>query len=1000
MRDDLAPLDDVSFGGLPNSSIWPSFEMDLVEFPGIDALMGDLGAHQLDAPLVSGGTFDSGGPDRNRPSSGDAELEGLGGPPSLDRNNPSVLNEDTSLLLFANNPSARRLDLEGYDPPKQATIQALAAKLDLDYAYDPFVGVIRLQKGGSGRPSLERYAQQKGTAPGLTTAFKDPISSPLLQWEFGNDARNQHYSIPKTNEPSSHLCGSVEMGIDSRPRSYDSWRETGYHSSGTNIHDYDLGGELGLGSNSPRVAPSLLRRGPWPGSTLTLKDVGACWRCKILRKGCDSEQPCKACTRPAMNNKSRWQAIGCKRGSLLDYMSPVMLCPKANATREANIEESIGASPQVPETPIDYTAELCLEDASSRLDAIFASEKDSFDKVVLDILCLPLVTVTSIPLSRRHDIDANVIHIAWGLVDIPSAKNILCIDSVEDTLEVLKAAITYEKEYGLSPIIPMAIECFRNCIEILRLLGGGVPLSQLHNGCTLGDCQAQPFLKLGANIKSFTNELSKVIFRKENRLNDKRWWLSTFYSLWIQSYVRRTILFVESHFKAQGHSEPDSEIRCACPAYLLLSLEVFDASSASFDPLVSTWSLDKEPPNMDLRLIKYYRLAQKALFREQGVRDIGSSIDYLRRLYHDCDMIFTTYTQGDIRPVSIRRPRRAAESNAVPPALPLRQTPLQLATSARSEDQSLVPVKARSGAKRRAGSLLKDVEFIRRNGSSSSMPDNRDIRSRGVSLGSPASPVSSAYSVAYETSSSVRWSGSAEGLMVYGTGPPDGRDHFDYFGPSKGHRPRLHYKSSNESLVEISRTLNKRGSTNEKINDAADSPREPLVCDCCPKRPKRFDTIEELRAHATGKQHECSYCGSRFKSKNEAERHQNSLHLRRHAWSCSAILKIGYKGVFHGSVSQPGVADTCGYCGKDFGRNGGDGTSRLVDEKDWDYRCAHLKEAHRFGECDAEKRFYRADHFRQHLKHCHAGVLGKWINMLGNSCMLELPPPGEPANSF
>lgn len=35
------------------------------------------------------------------------------------------------------------------------------------------------------------------------------------------------------------------------------------------------------------------------------------------------------------------------------------------------------------------------------------------------------------------------------------------------------------------------------------------------------------------------------------------------------------------------------------------------------------------------------------------------------------------------------------------------------------------------------------------------------------------------------------------------------------------------------------------------------------------------------------------------------------------------------------------------------------------------------------------KKFYRADHFRQHLKHSHAGKSGKWTNILENNCQRE-----------
>ncbi|KAF9887872.1 hypothetical protein FE257_009532 [Aspergillus nanangensis] len=165
------------------------------------------------------------------------------------------------------------------------------------------------------------------------------------------------------------------------------------------------------------------------------------------------------------------------------------------------------------------------------------------------------------------------------------------------------------------------------------------------------------------------------------------------------------------------------------------------------------------------------------------------------------------------------------------------------------------------------------------------------------------------------------------------------------------------------------------------------------ICDCCPKKPKKFDNPEELRAHEMEKQYSCLFCNNRFKNKNEAERHQNSLHLRRHSWSCAALP--GYQAAFHPSSSTSSQTpsgpshDTCGYCGEEFSN---------FPQPDWDRRFEHLTSVHKFGECNNAKKFFRADHFRQHLKHSHAGTSGKWTNILENACMKEEAPP-EPKNS-
>lgn len=139
------------------------------------------------------------------------------------------------------------------------------------------------------------------------------------------------------------------------------------------------------------------------------------------------------------------------------------------------------------------------------------------------------------------------------------------------------------------------------------------------------------------------------------------------------------------------------------------------------------------------------------------------------------------------------------------------------------------------------------------------------------------------------------------------------------------------------------------------------------------------------------KQYTCQYCNNRFKNKNEAERHQNSLHLRRHSWSCAAITS--YQAAFHPSSSPassgPGgpPTDVCGYCGEEFPN---------LPRPDWDRRIDHLTTGHKFGECNQAKKFFRADHFRQHLKHSHAGQSGKWTNMLENVCLRE-EFPQDPA---
>ncbi|KAI7545546.1 hypothetical protein KC331_g6152 [Hortaea werneckii] len=196
------------------------------------------------------------------------------------------------------------------------------------------------------------------------------------------------------------------------------------------------------------------------------------------------------------------------------------------------------------------------------------------------------------------------------------------------------------------------------------------------------------------------------------------------------------------------------------------------------------------------------------------------------------------------------------------------------------------------------------------------------------------------------------------------------------------------YGSARVLAANHQRTLSENAQINRRIS--ADSNAQSrrasashmqgvYICECCPKKPKKFETEEELRMHESEKQYTCAYCPNRFKNKNEAERHQNSLHLRRHSWSCAALT--GIEAAFHRS-SAASNTDTCGYCGEEF-----------PNPPQWAIRADHLNRVHKFGECNQAKKFFRADHFRQHLKHSHAGTSGKWTNTLENACMKDEPPP-------
>ncbi|KAK3363043.1 hypothetical protein B0T25DRAFT_595969 [Lasiosphaeria hispida] len=66
------------------------------------------------------------------------------------------------------------------------------------------------------------------------------------------------------------------------------------------------------------------------------REVGPCLRCRILKKGCDSNDPCALCP-DATNSPDRdfWKALGCHRGALAsfaDIMLPTSVSPRQTQT--------------------------------------------------------------------------------------------------------------------------------------------------------------------------------------------------------------------------------------------------------------------------------------------------------------------------------------------------------------------------------------------------------------------------------------------------------------------------------------------------------------------------------------------------------------------------------------------------------------------------------------------------------------------------------------------
>ncbi|KAH8821216.1 hypothetical protein F5884DRAFT_745545 [Xylogone sp. PMI_703] len=285
--------------------------------------------------------------------------------------------------------------------------------------------------------------------------------------------------------------------------------------------------------------------------------------------------------------------------------------------------------------------------------------------------------------------------------------------------------------------------------------------------------------------------------------------------------------------------------------------------------------------------------------------------------------------------------------------------------------------------------------FRRRESSSRVSPGPPHYHSSSASVSSTASGRTGSYSSTRSLPNGSITSMSSFGRVSPSMASADLGSDSQYMGAAS--RMAAHHRALSETRP-IMTSRKHSDSVGHVKHSSAPKMHGVFICECCPKKPKKFDSQAELSSHEQEKQYECAYCRNRFKNKNEAERHQNSLHLRRHSWSCAALT--GFEAAFHPSSARPNEADTCGYCGEDFPRSGisspmssADAPSAVATERDWEVRIQHLQEMHKFGECNHAKKFFRADHFRQHLKHSHAGTSGKWTNMLENACMKDEPLP-------
>ncbi|PVH78822.1 hypothetical protein DL98DRAFT_516461 [Cadophora sp. DSE1049] len=222
------------------------------------------------------------------------------------------------------------------------------------------------------------------------------------------------------------------------------------------------------------------------------------------------------------------------------------------------------------------------------------------------------------------------------------------LEGLRSVISVLFAAVKFQAapktQSQSDQLIAQSLICLRSCLEASRVKDAVQQPAQFeprtHNQCLPETCVIDCIASVNTNISLYNKELSRVFFSKENMRDKKPWWLSTFYSLYIQSLVKRTLRILEKDLK---HSSPRIGT-----TYLQLPLRLFVASMGSYDPI-----LVREIPTgdasttdnggVDDAAVSAYEEARLVLGQATwSGRGIRSSADYLCMLFEDDGMPMVT----------------------------------------------------------------------------------------------------------------------------------------------------------------------------------------------------------------------------------------------------------------------------------------------------------------------------------------------------------------------
>ncbi|KAF7898423.1 hypothetical protein EAF00_004869 [Botryotinia globosa] len=392
------------------------------------------------------------------------------------------------------------------------------------------------------------------------------------------------------------------------------------------------------------------RMGPLDSATRAkanaVKAIGACWRCKFLRKPCDAQNCCIQCKG---KQSGPWHSIGCKRGDIKKKMLPISLCPeRAIQTRDTSTSQMYKPWLSANQCRLEISKR---REKDLRPEIMNASHPTKIGQFLQNLassrpLAVDLQRNRSSLLERFKDtasavlepLDDCILTILWGFLNCESAEKAVhpWITShngtIEDFLLLLHSAAIFQASFESNQLIAYSLTCLRTCFEVLHIntLGG---FEHSHEVCESSVCKVDCIRDLELQIEQYLDELSRVIFLKENMRN-RFWWLSAFYSLCIQGVVRQALVLLSS----KDHNETSGVEKSTFAQYLHIAVRLFSVSSGTHDPLIQDWSsqLAFSSAGIGVPSGEDYRNAQSATnqsqWKFQGIKKSGN---YLKKLFED-----------------------------------------------------------------------------------------------------------------------------------------------------------------------------------------------------------------------------------------------------------------------------------------------------------------------------------------------------------------------------